>query len=465
MFRRFSVNFAIFSICYDAVWVMVSLGLASYLRPYLNRLDFAKPIISDINTPLPLYPLFALIWILVLLLFSVYDGRRNIKAVDEFSTLALGTILASITSAGLLYITYRDVSRLLFIVFVLISFLGLFIWRLAYRLSLRWGGFKPDDRKVLILGAGEIGQRTRAQLQDHQKFGIRFRGFLDDEIDIPEVIGYLQETRKIVNNQKIDDVIIALPRPAYERVNQLVAELHDLPVRVWVIPDYFSLILHQAAVENFAGIPMLDLRAPALNEYQRLIKRIFDLAFTFILLPILMVLLAVIAIIIKITDLGPAFFLQERVGENGKIFKVYKFRTMVEDAESRRHEVESIDENGNLIHKKSDDPRITPIGRFLRRSSLDELPNVINVIKGDMSWVGPRPELPYHVEKYEVWQRTRFAMPPGITGWWQISGRSDKPMHLNTEDDIYYVQHYSPWLDIYILWKTIWVVIKGKGAY
>jgi len=138
---------------------------------------------------------------------------------------------------------------------------------------------------------------------------------------------------------------------------------------------------------------------------------------------------------------------------------------MVANAEELNYLVERIDDHGNMIHKHSDDPRVTRVGRILRRLSLDELPQLFNVLRGDMSLVGPRPELPYLVEKYEPWQRKRFAVPQGLTGWWQINGRSDKPMHLNTEDDLYYVQNYSLLLDIQILFLTIWVVLRGKGAY
>ena len=142
-----------------------------------------------------------------------------------------------------------------------------------------------------------------------------------------------------------------------------------------------------------------------------------------------------------------------------------KFRTMQPEAEAMRQAVEHTDEQGHLIHKRLDDPRVTRIGRILRRASLDELPQLFNVLKGEMSLVGPRPELPYLVERYELWQRQRFAVPQGMTGWWQVNGRSDKPMHLNTEDDLYYVQNYSILLDIFILIRTIGVVIAGKGAF
>jgi lipopolysaccharide/colanic/teichoic acid biosynthesis glycosyltransferase len=138
---------------------------------------------------------------------------------------------------------------------------------------------------------------------------------------------------------------------------------------------------------------------------------------------------------------------------------------MVQNAERLLHRVEKIDGNGNLIHKSKDDPRVTRIGRFLRKTSLDELPQFINVLKGEMSVVGPRPELPYLVEKYNPWQHIRFTVPPGITGWWQVSGRSDCPMHLNTEKDIFYIKNYSFWLDLKILFRTVWVVLYGNGAF
>lgn len=463
MFRRFSVNFAILSICFDALWVSASLFIATIIRPIFNQLQFTQILKVGYRTPWQVYPAFSIIWVFVLLLFSVYDGRKNLKAIGEFSSLTMGTMLAGIASAGLLYLTFRQVSRLLFLIFVLISYIGLLIWRGIYRLTLRYGGITSDERKVLVIGAEEVGQKTRQQIQNNADFGLKFLGFLDDESSDEFVIGYLFEAREKVTESEVDDVVVALPRRAYQRVNRIVAELHGLPVQVWVIPDYFSLVMHQAVVEEYAGIPMLNLCAPALSEYQRMVKRVFDLFLCILLLPIVLPTIGIIYLMIKLFDGGKAIFIQERVGENGKIFKVYKFRTMVENAEN----IEILDDEAaqQFIHKRPGDPRVTGIGRILRRTSLDELPNFFNVINGDMSLVGPRPELPLLVEKYEDWQRKRFTMPPGITGWWQVTGRSDKPMHMNTEDDLYYIQHYSIWLDIVILWKTIWAVLKGKGAY
>jgi lipopolysaccharide/colanic/teichoic acid biosynthesis glycosyltransferase len=171
------------------------------------------------------------------------------------------------------------------------------------------------------------------------------------------------------------------------------------------------------------------------------------------------------ALSVFLEDGVPVLFRQKRVGENGRLFEMLKFRTMIKNAEQLQSQVERQDANGNLIHKSKDDPRVTRTGRLLRRLSLDELPQLFNILGGTMSFVGPRPEMPYLVEKYQPWQRKRFAVPPGLTGWWQVSGRSDKPMHLHTEDDLYYIQNYSIWLDLQIIVRTVWVVLIGRGSY
>jgi exopolysaccharide biosynthesis polyprenyl glycosylphosphotransferase len=241
--------------------------------------------------------------------------------------------------------------------------------------------------------------------------------------------------------------------------------LTDLPIQIWIIPDFFHLALHSAAIEDFLGIPMLNMRALALDEYQLLVKRCFDLLGASLLILFSFPWMGIIALFIWLEDRGPVLFQQARVGTNGKPFTMYKFRTMKVGADKLQTQVIQFDEQGNLIHKRSDDPRITRIGRFLRRLSLDELPQFFNVLSGKMSLVGPRPEQPFLVDRYQPWQRKRFAVPQGITGWWQIHGRSDKPMHLHTEDDLYYIQNYSLWLDIQILIRTGWTILRGKGAY
>lgn len=459
MLRRFSVNFALFSMALDALLVAAALRLAVIYRPALNALSFAQQLEAGTElVPATLYVVFPILWVAVLLLFAVYDGRRNLRVVDEMSSLTLGCLLAAVASAGALYLSYRDVSRLLFLLFALLAVAGLGGWRLLYRLVGR-RGLRGAERRVLVVGAGEIGKQVRDQIQAHANMGLIFLGFVDDEDTDKDVLGYLEQARQIARDRRADDIIIALPGWAYQRVNTLVAELHDLPLRTWVIPDYFALALHRAQVDDFAGLPVLDLRAPALNDYQRLIKRAFDVALVLALLPLALPAMGLIAAAIRLADGAPVLLRQKRVGENGRLFDMLKFRTMVPEAKLL------LPEDDSLLHKRPDDPRVTRVGGFLRRTSLDELPQLCNVLRGEMSLVGPRPELPELVERYETWQRKRFAVPQGITGWWQINGRSDKPMHLHTEDDLYYVQHYSLGLDLMIMLRTVWTVLSGRGAY
>jgi exopolysaccharide biosynthesis polyprenyl glycosylphosphotransferase len=470
MFRRFSPNFALFSIALDMLLVAVSFYVAALARAPLSALSFLRDIPQPVALPLPLYGIFPLLWAAVLMVFAVYDGRKNLRVADELSSLTLGAMLAAVSMAGILYLTYRDVSRFLFIMGCATAYFLMIAWRLGARLIFQRRGLHVQTRRVLIMGAGTVGRRLEEQIRRDPGFGLEMVGFLDDDwkkqADHADILGSLDVARALVRDRQVDDVIIALPRAAHERLNGVVAMLHDLPVRVWVIPDYFSMTLHRASFEEVAGIPMLDLRAPALSEYQRMTKRAFDLAAALVVLPLALPAMALAALAIRLEGPGSILYRARRVGENGKVFSMLKFRTMVPDAERMQHLVEEHMPDGKILfHKLPDDPRVTRVGRFLRRTSLDEIPQLFNVIRGEMSLVGPRPELPQLVEKYDPWQRKRFAVPQGMTGWWQVNGRSDKPMHLHTEEDLYYVQHYSIWLDLQILARTVWVVLRRKGAF
>lgn len=469
MFRRFSANFALFSMALDGLMIALTLFVSAKLRVDMSTLPLVRPVEDPVQLPWLLYFVFPALWVGILVLFSVYDGRRNLRVNDEMGSLALGSLLATVSMAGILFLTFRDISRFLFIFFAVEAFMMLALWRLVLRMAWRSKVIgNIQVRQVLVLGAGTVGKRVRQQVESLPHLGLAFAGFLDDDPSKHTeegVLGGLERVRQVVNERQVEDVVVALPRSAYAALTRVVTELHDLPVRVWVVPDYFSLALHRATVEEFAGLPMMDLRAPALSEYQRMMKRAFDLMLTLAAMPFVLPVIGAAALAIKLDDGGPLFYRPKRVGENGRYFEMIKFRTMVVNADQLRHLVEKTDEQGRMVFKHAADPRITRVGRFLRRTSLDELPQLFNILKGEMSLVGPRPEQPHLVEKYEPWQRKRFAVPQGLTGWWQVNGRSDKPMHLHTDEDLYYVQHYSIWLDLRILLKTVWVVLRGKGAY
>lgn len=471
MLRRFGVNYAIFSMALDILLTCLALYLATRLVAFipLHLTNLRGPAV----VPLYIYFVVPVLWGVTFLILSVYDPKRIYKLMAELQIVGIATLASTLLLAGLLFLMNRDFSRWVFALFTMLDFIFLLGWRVLARVIFRFGRTPAGERKVLIIGTGEVGQRVGQMIQEYRSMGLNLTGYLDEtspsvserEEFLVHVLGRVDDVRGVVKEKGINDVVIALPQRDYAQINELVLALHDLPVNVRVVPDYFSLALYRASVEDFGGLPMINLRDPALNDVQRLIKRMFDLVISTILIIMALLPMGIVTLLIKLDSDGPVFFRQQRVGENGRLFSMYKFRSMVSGADRMVDDVTEITDDGRVLFKKADDPRVTRIGRLLRHTSLDELPQLINVLKGDMSLVGPRPELPWLVGQYEPWQHKRLAVPQGMTGWWQINGRADKPLHLHTEEDLYYVQNYSLWMDIYILLKTPWVVVRGKGAY
>lgn len=477
MFKRFSVNYLILLFLFDTLCIQYSFWLATRLR-YI--LPFGQDVIPEwadryfYEPNLSLFITIGLLWSAVFVLFSCYTPRRIIFWFDEFQRILLAHTVAALSLAGLLYLANILLLRLIFIYFYLIVFILLFGYRTLLRLAHRFRANTPRSvARILVIGAGQLGINLVSEFTRQQWPGIEFVGFLDDDTDMHSktvmelpVLGKLVAAQEVVREHDVDEVIIALPRKDHVHMANLVARLHELPVRLRVVPDYSDLAFHGSRIENLGRIPLIGLRDPAIDGFQRFAKRLFDMVVSFFGLLFLAPIFAAVAVAIKLEDGGSIFYHAPRVGENGKIFSMLKFRSMVENADKLQHKINAVDdESGSLIHKTKDDPRVTRIGRILRRTSIDELPQLWNVFMGEMSLVGPRPELPWMVELYEPWQRKRFAVPQGITGWWQINGRSDNMMHLHTDQDLYYIQNYSIWLDFQILWRTVAVVLRGKGAY
>jgi exopolysaccharide biosynthesis polyprenyl glycosylphosphotransferase len=469
MLRRFSINFALLSMLLDGLSTLLGLSLAVILRPMLSSISWIKEINEPNLIPPILYIVFPIIWVTIFSALSIYDGRKFLRAADELAALFLATFIASISTAGILYFSFRDVSRALYFVFVFTTFLLTLTWRIFARIYFRRRReMLPVFKRVLIVGTGPLGQGVASQIKKSKWENLTLIGFVDDRgptQDQTQSPGMLNEIKSIIAKHKVTDVVVALPYSAYHQMTDIVACIDNQPVGVWIALGFFDLALYRTDIEDFAGIPMLDLRASAIDDYQRLMKRAFDIFFVTFALIFTLPLMGLLALMVLLEDGSPVLFRQKRVGENGRLFEMLKFRTMVRNAEQLQDQMEKWDAKGNMVHKTKDDPRVTSIGRFLRRFSLDELPQLFNILTGTMSLVGPRPEIPYLVDRYQPWQRKRFAVPPGLTGWWQVNGRSDKPMHLHTEDDLYYIQNYSIWLDLQILVRTIWVVLIGKGSY
>jgi exopolysaccharide biosynthesis polyprenyl glycosylphosphotransferase len=441
----------------DILLTQVALIVADWLRRALPLGRDIGQLDTFLNPYLHLMAL--LLWPVVFAVTSVYDIRRNVRPVGEARTLLVAVSTATFVLGGVLYFTFRDVPRLLVVYFYIADLLLLSSARLAAGLVLRLlhlGG-RPLTR-VLMVGLTDSTAAIVVALQTRLGHSIAIVGCADDTAasgpeDIP-ILGRVEAVPQLIRELDIHEVVICLPAERYADAERLCFQLQTEPVRVRLVPDFLKLVMVQSSVDIVGGLPLIGLREPRIDGVAWIVKRAFDLVVTLIGLSVTWPIMLGIALIIKLTSPGPAVYRQQRVGENGQLFWVYKFRTMVVDADKYQRQ-----------DKRPNDPRVTPIGRFLRRTSLDELPQLINVLKGEMSLVGPRPEQVYIVEQYEPWQRQRLAVPPGMTGWWQVNGRSSLPMHLNTQHDLYYIRNYSLFLDLKILVKTIGVVIHGKGAY
>src|SRR5687768_5724342 len=292
MLRRFSVNFALFSMLLDVLSTALGLFLSGTLRPLLNSISIIKVVNEPALVPPGLYLLFPALWVIIFASLSIYDGRKFLRAADELAALFLSTFIASISTAGILYFSYREVSRALFIVFVATTFLLCVFWRVLVRLYFRSRRETSRiSRRLLVVGCGPLGQAVARQIESSPSENLLFVGFIDDgyqDSTASAALGRLQDLKDLIRNHGITDVVVALPHSAYHRMGEIITYLGDLPVGVWIALGFFDLALYRTDIEDFAGIPMLDLRASAIDDYQRLIKRAFDLVFVlFALIPAL----------------------------------------------------------------------------------------------------------------------------------------------------------------------------------
>ena len=458
----------------DMAVLTVAMIIASWLR---SQLPFGASLAESATwLSLRVYALILFSWMLGFSALGVYNVGKNLRAVDELPRVTTAHAAIALAFSGALYFSFRDTSRLQILYFALISWFLLIGYRMIFRLILR--STMQDGRnsiRVLIVGAGVLGREAATTVLANHWTGLRLVGFVDDDPDADTSgfeaigtrvgfpnLGRVDEAIEITRREKIKEVIITLPGSADQKLRDTVNGLQELRVNVRVVPDLLNLVFLRSTIEDFGGLPLVTLREPVLDPIQKIIKRTFDFVVSLITIGLFAPLMLIIAILVKFNSRGPVFFRQKRVGQNGRLFLMYKFRSMVPAVDEPDADGEQIDLDN---HKQRDDPRVTSVGRLLRRFSLDELPQLFNVVRGDMSLVGPRPELPSLVDRYEAWQRKRFEVPQGMTGWWQVNGRSERLMHLHTEDDLHYIRNYSLWLDIQILWRTVRAVIVGHGAY
>ena len=461
-----TTNYALFSYIFDMVATVAALLFADTLF----QVQSAAPVGDHIS--LILLGMVLTVWTVTFFLFSIYDTHNPVSFLTVIRRLLLGNMVAMLVLLGTLYLAYVALPRELIASFLILNVSILVGWRVIVRVASLMTPVRnrPAQHRVLVVGANDLGHQITEIIKQTSGQRTEVYGYLDDEKlgshgELP-IIGGLDDVADLVAQFEIDEVVVALPHNHYESLNQIILTLQPLPVHVRIVPSYLSLALYRPSVGDLGGLPLISLSEPALTATQRIMKRTFDIMISASILIAVSPIMTLIALAIKLDSPGSVLFKQSRIGENGQTFNMYKFRSMVKNAEALQTQVNHKDAEGNTIHKRRNDPRVTRMGRIIRKTSLDELPQLINVLLGDMSLVGPRPELPWLVEEeYRPWQHQRFAVPQGITGWWQVNGRADKPMHLNTDEDIYYIQNYSFWLDLKILFMTVPALLKGKGAF
>ncbi|MGI8942593.1 MAG: sugar transferase [Actinomycetota bacterium] len=454
----------------DALAVMVALFGASIIRfeimgtaPALQN-GWTYPVLTLVSVPT---------WLALFWLYGLYEPRQVLSPVNEFKQVfhgvVAGTVVLLISDSAL----NMNMARGWALLGMFCGFVAMGGERLAVRKTLhflrRRGG---DATRTLVLGANHEGRTVARTLEREGWLGYEIIGFLDDDRPAGDVIekghkvlGAVADVKEIVARSNVNLVLIAATAFETTRLNKLFWELQDCDVDLQITSGTVDLLASRMTVQSVAGVPLLYVRRTGISRLQQTIKRALDILGSLTLLVVLAPLLIGIAVWIRRDSQGAAIFKQVRAGRDGQPFVCWKFRTMVADAEEQLAQLEHLSEGPGMLFKRKEDPRITNTGRWLRRYSLDELAQLINVLRGEMSLVGPRPALPSEVEQYDEWVRNRLRVKPGMTGLWQVSGRAETSFADYVRYDLFYIQNWSLTLDIWILWRTFRAVMSAEGAH
>lgn len=454
----------------DIIATIVSFLAAFWIRVYFS-IDEKN---LDLYSHVFLIPLLLALVLSLLSYFSAYQGPQKTTIV-AYSWAIIKTIVltVSILLSLLFFLEIEYVSRFVVLIFAIVEFVVLFVIR-AGTIKIFKDQVKSGKRvlRVLIVGTRGRAQELLLALQQQVVWGIKVVGFIDpdpsclgQEIHGVPVIGTVENMDECLKNNVFDEVIIAIPRSLLDDAEPIVMACEEEGIRLRFMADVFNVQVARISLSHVQGIPLLTMEPVSQDPKQLFAKRMFDLTLTILALPLLVVVFLFVALAIKMDSPGPVFFVQQRVGLRKRVFPMFKFRSMQIDAEEKLDEIEHLNEADGPIFKITDDPRVTRVGRFIRKTSIDELPQLINVLRGEMSLVGPRPMSLRDVDHFDRGvQRKRFSVQPGLTCIWQISGRSSLPFEKWLELDLEYIANWSFWLDIKILIKTIPAVLNSKGA-
>jgi Undecaprenyl-phosphate glucose phosphotransferase len=408
------------------------------------------------------------LWFIVFKALGLYRPRRISSKVAEAMDIVKATSIATLILISLTFFVARsEFSRVIFLYFWIISVVALCLTRILFREFLRLIRKRGYNlRYALIVGTGNLGQDITDKIQEHPELGLKIRGFLSEDasqvgntVDGYQILDTYENIRDVITNNQIDMVLITLPLNAHEKLKSILDNIADEMVSIMIVPDLFEFISLRGGVGEFEGMPIISLRDSPLYGWNRVIKRSTDTLLSLFIILITSPLMFVISILIKATSPGPILYKQDRMGLDGKIFKMLKYRTMGTQAE----------EKTGPMWATENDHRRTLIGTFLRKTSLDELPQFFNVLKGDMSIVGPRPERPHFIQQFRSKipkYMLRHKMKAGITGWAQVNGwRGNTSLEKRIEYDLYYIENWKLMFDFEIMWLTFWRGFISKNAY
>ena len=459
----------------DAVLINLGFALAYWVR---YELQLLRPVEEAYFVPYTAYLPAAALLTLILLptywLGGMYSPARRIAWFDQvygiFNSTTSGTVIMIVIN----YV-YPPLSRSrLIFVYATVIIVGLLS---ASRLALRavLGHLRKRGigvNRVLIVGAGNVGRTVMRNIVARPSLGYQIVGFVDDNPDKGstdigrfKALGPVGNLARIIQQEAIDEVIITLPWMYHRKIISVMSECQREQVRARLVPDLFQMTLSKVDVDDLGGVPLVGVKEIAIPRWKLAAKRALDFSVSLLGLLLLWPVFLLVAIAIKLDSPGPVLFKQVRVGKSGREFDFYKFRTMRIGAEEEQAALRALNEATGPLFKIRDDPRLTRVGKFLRRISLDELPQLYNVLRGEMSLVGPRAPLPAEVAEYLPWQLQRLEISPGMTGLWQVSGRSELTFDEMCLLDIYYIENWSAALDAEILLRTIPTVVFGEGAY
>lgn len=459
----------------------VVLSVLAFLLGYIARYELTifRPVLDGFRSDFWPYMPYALVYA-GLLYFSyhsngLYKPVRGRSLAEEGYTIVNGATTATVILLAM-YFAFQPLvfSRLMLVYVAAITIILLISMRMVRRLIhayLRSRGIGVT--RVVIVGAGETGQAVLRALLARRDLAYYPVGYVDDNpdrgnVDLGRVkgLGNLENLRSTIRRYQVDLVIITIPWTNHDQIQQLVRTARKAGADVQIVPDMFQLNMRQVRVENLDGIPLLGVdRDTAFKGTNRILKRLIDVGLIILTSPLLLVIFVLTALAIRLEGPGPVLYTQRRVGENGREFYMVKFRSMIENAEQYRQQL--VEEQGeDPRHPKiRNDPRVTRVGAFIRATSIDELPQLINVLLGQMSLVGPRPPTPDEVRLYQPWHMRRLQIIPGMTGLWQVSGRSEVPFDEMCLLDIYYIENWSVRMDLQILVMTLPRVLLRHGAY